>query len=299
MTTTVCLFNPRAAGGRSAALREPLGMVLAQRQIGLVVPETVAAAQAQLAALPPGSRVIVAGGDGTVQQVLPALLAHGHRLALLPTGTGNDLARALGLRGLDWRDALTRALTAPTRPLDVGLVDAGHGPQPFLSSLTVGFDAAVGARAHEAPRWLRGMPRYTLAALRELVSLPSHRVRWQADDGPVHETQALLASTLNTPTYASGMRAAPAARPDDGWLDLVIAGRFGRLGALAMMPLLMAGWHGLHPRVTLARYRELLLEADTALPLALDGEPIAASRRLQVRVQPAALAVVAAAHPTE
>lgn len=292
---TLCLLNPHAGGGRASALLEPLQHALQEYpQVSFCAPDDVLSARARLMDLAPGSRVIVAGGDGTLHQLLPALHARQLELALLPCGTGNDLARALGLRHWHWQAALRHGLSAPARRIDLGLVEFEHGSQLFLSSLALGFDAAVGARAHAAPRWLRGMPRYLWATLAEIRHLRLYRLQLHADGHLIHEGQILFASSLNTETYASGMPVAPGARIDDGRLELVRVGQFGRLGALAAMPLLLAGLHLRHPRIAMHGFRRLEIDSPTSLPLALDGEPIAASASFSVRVLPQALAVVAA-----
>ncbi|MBQ0929308.1 diacylglycerol/lipid kinase family protein [Ideonella alba] len=292
----LCLLNPHAAGGRGAALAPALEAALhAAGGPPLRCPSSVAAARAEIAALPAGSRVLVAGGDGTLQHLLSAVLAGDHELALLPCGTGNDLARALGLRRGDWRAALQGALQAPARPIDLGELCAdGGAPQPFASSLCVGFDAAVGAAALSGPRRLRGMPRYLWATLRTLARLQRYPLRLQVDGAPGPAGPCLFASSLNTPTYASGMPVAPGARIDDGRLSLVRAAALGRVGTLLALPLLLAGWHLHHPRIRLLPFRHLRLEGDAPLPLALDGEPVAPARVVEVRVRPAALRVVPA-----
>jgi len=292
---TLCLLNPHAAGGRAAALREPLARALqAHPEVPLIVPDDVASARARLMHLAPGSRVIVAGGDGTVHQLLPALHARQLELALLPCGTGNDLALALGLRHLHWRAALRHGLSAPAARMDLGLVQVEQREHLFMSSLTAGFDAAVGARAHAAPGWLRGMPRYLWATLAEIRHLRLYAVQIRADDKQLNEGQVLFASSLNTASYASGMPVAPGARIDDGQLELVRAGRFGRLGALAAMPLLLTGQHLRHPKMAMQGFRRLTVSCASPIPLALDGEPIADAREFSVRVLPLALAAVAA-----
>ncbi len=292
--SVLCLLNPHAAGGRGAALREPLARALqAHPEVPLIVPGDAADARASLMRLAPGSRVIVAGGDGTVHQLLPALHARQLELALLPCGTGNDLAKALGLRHLHWRAALRHGLSAPAARMDLGRVQIEQREHLFMSSLTAGFDAAVGARAHAAPGWLRGMPRYLWATLAEIRHLRLYDVQIRADDHLLHEGQVLFASSLNTASYASGMPVAPGARIDDGLLELVRAGRFGRLGALAAMPLLLTGQHLRHPKIALQRFAQLNIRSATPIPLALDGEPIADASEFSVRVLPLALAVVA------
>ena len=148
-TSTICLLNPHAHNGRTARLEPALAAALQQLapKVPLVVAASIKDAQAVIAALPSGSRVILAGGDGTVQPILAQLLHGQHQLALLPLGTGNDLARVLGVYGLYWRTALELALHAPCSRMDVGQVRLSSGQEQalyFASSLACGFDATAG-----------------------------------------------------------------------------------------------------------------------------------------------------------
>jgi len=291
LTPSLCLLNPHAANGRCAALAQPLREALPQ--VPLVLPENVGAARQRLLALPEGSRVIVAGGDGTVHQLLPALVARKLQLALLPGGTGNDLARTLGLARMGWREALAHAQRAPASSMDLGeITTAEGGVQLFMSSLTAGFDAAIAIRAQAAPHWLRGQPRYLWATLNEIGRLRVYPLRVEADGELLHDGPLLFASSLNTPSYGSGMPAAPGARVDDGKLQLLRVGAFGRFGALAMMPLLLMGLHLRHSKVALSGFQTLRLSSSAPLPLAVDGEPLPSSTDIAVRVLPQALSVV-------
>jgi diacylglycerol kinase family enzyme len=163
-----------------------------------------------------------------------------------------------------------------------------------LSSLGAGFDAAVAWRALRGPVWIGGLPRYLLATLQEITALQLADLRITLDGRPVHSGQTLFASTLNTPSYGGGMPAVPGARIADGRLDLLLAGRFGRAGALAMLPRLLVGRHLGHAEVRTWAFEQLLIEAEAPLPLAADGEGMAAARRAEVRVLPAVLPVVMA-----
>lgn len=286
----LCLLNPHAAGGRCAALAAPLRDAL--DRVPLFLPADVPAARERLMGLPPRSRVIVAGGDGTVHQLLPALVARDLELALLPGGTGNDLARALGLQGLDMRSALARAHHGLAGAMDLGSVEANGRSHLFMSSLALGFDAAVSKRALASPAWLRGMPRYIWATLAEIGRLQRFPLSIDAEGQRLHEGEVLFASCLNTETYASGMPVAPGARIDDGRLELVCVGRYGRLGALAAMPALLAGQHLRLPGIYMRRVQSLQIDSPIELPLALDGEPIPSARSLSVQARALALRVV-------
>jgi diacylglycerol kinase (ATP) len=288
------LLNRHAGGGRAALLEQPLREALYGHRpdLSFTAPNSVAEAQALVAAWPAGTRVIVVGGDGTLHALLPLLQARGDELALVPAGNGDDTARAFGLEGLDWRAALQLALVAPARRMDLGEVRTPHERRLFLSSLCAGFDAAVAQRALRRPAWLQGQPRYTAATLLAVAALPRWQLQADLDGRPAYQGPALFASSLNTPSYGGGMPAAPAARIDDGRLNLLLAGRFGRIGVLRMLPLLLAGRHLDHAQVRCADFALLRLRADAPLPLAADGEPMAAASEVDVLVRPGVLAAV-------
>lgn len=345
MTETLCLLNPHAQGGRLRYRAPVLRLAVAERAPAAVwaQPESVEEALGLLRRLPRGSRVLAFGGDGTVNRWLPALLEGGHTLGLVPLGSGNDLARALGVFGLPWAEALECALTSTVSFMDVGMVDlpdpqctadtvvphpeaVRHEPGavdpvdtvstsrhvPFLSSLAVGFDASVGLRALRGPRWLRGQPRYLWATLQELVHLRSWGLRIECDGGapdgegerlgsgsPVQgdaastwQGRVLLASTLNTRSYGSGMPAAPGARIDDGRLEMLRAQVMGRAGVLTLLPRLLRGTHLADHRVSLQTFQTLQAQAEDPVPLAVDGEFLGEFSRFAVRVLPGGLSVV-------
>ena len=243
MTAAVVVLNPRAAGGRAAALRSPIEQWLRSEapDASLLESHSIDEAQAYLRSMPVASRVVLVGGDGTLHHLLAPAVERGHTLGLVPLGSGNDTARAVGLFPMPWERALSHAMSAPSRPIDVGELSAEGRRVPFVSSLCAGFDASICSRVVVAPRFLRGLPRYLWGTLGELAGLRRWRVRITLDGEIRHSGDVLFASSCNTPTFGSGMPAVPGARIDDGRLDLLLAGEFGRVGALRMLPRLLAG----------------------------------------------------------
>lgn len=293
---TVLLLNPNAAGGRAARLRRPIEDCLASapERPMLFVSHDAALARRIVDALPAGSRVIVVGGDGSVSQLLPSLVAGGHVLGVVPLGSGNDTAHALGVGRMGWRAALDHALQARPLPVDLGEVRwtnargfEQHGL--FISSLCAGFDAAVTQHALGLPRWLKGKPRYLGATLLELLALRQFDLRTVVDGRAVHAGPVLLASTLNTPTYGAGMPIAPGAQTDDGRLDLLLADGMGLARVLNLLPRMLAGRHLGQHGVLHQRFERLALKADAPVPLAADGEFLGEAVDIQVSVRPGAL----------
>jgi diacylglycerol kinase family enzyme len=293
------LLNPSAQGGRAArcipALRQWLEAHATDAT--LAAPQALEDSIALLQALPAGSRVVVVGGDGTLNRWLPTLLDKQHTVGLVPMGSGNDSARAWGLQGLPWQVALSLALQGRAQATDAGLARWQDMQEqvhevPFLSSLTAGFDAAVGLRALQGPRWLRGLPRYLWATLSELMRLRTWPLSLYSNGLLQHQGPCLFASSLNTPTFGSGMPAVPHARIDDGQLDALLAGEFTRGSALRMLPLLLAGRHLGHPHVQNWPYTQLDMACATGMPLAADGEYLGVAREVSIRCLPARLQVV-------
>lgn len=289
-----------AAGGRAASLQAPLQAYLTQKFPGtsLVCTDGIAAALTTLRACPLQSRVVIVGGDGTLNRMLPALLERQLVTGLLPFGSGNDMVRALGLRGQSWQQAMAHALSAPARAIDVGsaVLSDDNGVTktvPFISSFSVGFDASVGLRASKGPRWLRGMPRYLLATLQELRHFRLWPLSLSCDGRPVYSGPSLLAASLNTPTYGGGMRAAPPANLTDGQLDLLLGSDLSLPATLRLLPSLLLGRHIGLPKVSHKTYQELRIDSAQVFPVAADGEYLGCVLSVVIQVQAGALQMVA------
>lgn len=300
-TQTILLLNANAAGGRAGRYKrliEQQTAGLPQRPM-LFVSRDAQTARRLVDALPAGSRVIVFGGDGSVSELLPSLVAGGHTLGLVPVGSGNDTARALGLDRMKWQAALEHALHASATMADLGELSYTNARgfeqrRLFISSFNAGFDAAVVQHSLMFPAWLSGMPRYTLATLAELSELRSFDLSIALDGRAIHAGPVLLASALNTSTYGGGMQIAPTATTDDGALDLMLASEMGLLRVLSLLPRMLVGRHLGEPGVIHQCFGKLELKAVAPVPMAADGEYLGEAVEATVLVRPALLPVLRA-----
>ncbi|MET7767311.1 YegS/Rv2252/BmrU family lipid kinase [Nocardia sp. NPDC005366] len=245
--------------------------------------------------------VICVGGDGLVSVMLEALAQTGVPLGLIPSGTGNDLARALGVPTDDPVAAADLALAGRTRVVDLGRIEStGAQPMWFATVTGTGFDARVTLRANEM-RWPKGPSRYSLAALAELaggLAVP-YRIELSglapgALDNPagdcVIETEAVMVAVGNSRTYGGGMLICPDAEMDDGFLDVTVVGKVSRLEMLRLLPALSAGKRIDHPATKHYRVAQVTLTAPSA-PATADGEP-AGMLPATLRAVPGALTVL-------
>ena len=287
---TYVLLNPHSHGGRTAQLEAPLKKLLSKHGLhdALLITPTPQTALQMIHALPACSRVIIAGGDGTVHHLLPALVAGGHTLTVLPLGSGNDTARAFGTYSLGIETALTTALHHPAIQIDVGEIhtlDVNSGmthERLFISSFSAGFDASISLRAREGPTWLSGMPRYLWATLGELRALRHWTMQVSVEDNLIHDGPALFASSLNTPSFGGGMPAVPHASIQDGALDLLMAGEIQMAEVLQLLPLLLIGKHLGRPKVHTQTFTKLTIQSQTPIPIAADGEYIGQANEIKI-----------------
>jgi diacylglycerol kinase (ATP) len=272
VTGVFLLTNARAGSGRSEVEAN-----LRARGVDAVPLRADKASEAsaliERAVAQGATRFIVAGGDGTVHTTVGALAALGAdvTVGIVPVGTGNDIATALGLP-TTLNEAVGVALG------DGANIDLIHtGAAPIVSVATLGFSVDVNERANHMS-WPRGSIRYNLATVRELPGLHTLPIRLTVD-GTAHDLDVTFMAVGNTSTFGGGMKICPDADPADGLLDVTVIGSIGRLELLRVFPRVFKGTHGNHRSVTMFRGTTITIEhqENDASPVALwgDGEPVA------------------------
>ncbi|MCO8270121.1 sphingosine kinase [Actinoplanes sp. TRM 88003] len=305
------LANPTAGRGRH---RDLLSEVLRKlgdsgRTVRLLTAHSSSEAEAACrAAVDGGAAAVVAvGGDGTIHRALQAVAERPVGFGVVPAGTGNDFAAAVGMSadpvvaagliasaltegrhvpidlarvasaGLARADEPDHRADDPGRITPAGAAaaeEAGHRGADtdvrwFGAVLAGGFDALVNERAN-LMRWPRGPRRYDLAILLELARLKPRKYALELD-GEDYSFEGMLVAVGNCASYGGGMRILPDADPTDGLLDVVIAAPFGRAALARLKPRLRRGTHVSDPRVTVFRARHVRLRSDGIVAYA-DGE---------------------------
>ncbi|WP_437022854.1 diacylglycerol kinase family protein [Streptomyces bungoensis] len=244
--------------------------------------------------------VVVCGGDGTLRAAAESLAGTDVPLALVPCGTGNLLARNLGLP-LAPADALDAALRGTAHRVDLGRIEGdGLPPTHFAAMAGAGLDAATMRRANAADRAkaVLGWPTYVFAVLRELRT-PRTGVSVRLDGAPALRRTARMVLVGNIGTVQGGVTLLPDARADDGRLDLLILDPRGFGGWLSALWTLLRGGtttsreggEGGAP-VEFFTFRRAEFTFDAELPRELDGDPVTAGRQLTAEVRPGALTVL-------
>jgi len=251
--------------------------------------------------------ILIFGGDGTIHRHLGPLVKLGVPVLIVPAGSGNDFARALGLRRVRdsrqaWRHFCSKADNV--RAVDLGVITPlemaggppGPPPQYFCCVAGVGLDSEVARRANELPRWLRGHGGYALTVaptIFRFTPLPM-RISVAADAGgwSVRSDQpTLLAAFANASTYGGGMKIAPQARCDDGQLDVCVIAGIDPFKLACMFPTI---YFGRHLRIRGVEYFQTArgrVETETPLEVYADGEFVCRTP-VEITVQSAALRVI-------
>lgn len=231
--------------------------------------------------------LLVIGGDGTIRDVAEGVVSASGTttVGILPAGTGNDLARTLGIPS-QLGPAVEVALTGASLDLDVWR----WNDTPFVNIAGVGLDAAVAGAVNRKFRHLHGPLAYVAGALYALPRFQPFPLTLQLPDGKWSGT-VWLAAFASGKCYGGGMQIAPDAAPDDGLLDIVVVEKTSRAELLRQLPGLFSGRHVNHPKVRIVRAASVEIQAPPQ-DATLDGELLGATparvwrdaTRLRVRV---------------
>ncbi len=275
----VIIANPRAGGGRARDVAIAAQNSLSESGIQVTLhlsttreqlrTETAHACESKPAV------VLACGGDGTVHDVLQSTIPTNTPLGVIPAGTGNDIARSLGLPGKT-NQKFFQKLAYSIHHHDFESIDASQitveGNQQWsLGVISAGLDSDVNERANRMTHF-RGTTRYTLALLAELRAFPLHNYTVTIDSTK-RTGSAILIAVGNGGQYGGGMKICPQADMTDGLLDITWVDPAPRRTVLRLFPLIYSGRHVNSPLVHTYRGSEISIESPDSMIYA-DGERI-------------------------
>ena len=243
--------------------------------------------------------VIAMGGDGTVHEVVNGLMQVPQErrpiLGVVPVGSGNDFAHAIGVP-MESELALARALSGEPSAIDIGVMTDEHGRiEYFDNTLGIGFDAVVTIRSHKLPL-LRGFLMYLTAVIQTIIMNFDPALMKMEIDGQKMEQSNLLLALCNGPREGGGFIIAPEAKLDDGVLHYAMIRKVSRPMMFRLLPEVMKGTHGRFDCVNIGTCKRLEMSADRPLYIHADGEVYTSFgsnlRKLSFHILPGALQVV-------
>jgi diacylglycerol kinase (ATP) len=219
--------------------------------------------------------VVAMGGDGTVHEVVNGLMQIPKKdrpiLGVVPVGSGNDFAHAIGIP-LQSDRALAHALIAKPSAVDLGMMTDEHGRKEYFdNTLGIGFDAVVTIRSHRLPI-VRGFLMYLTAVIQTILLNHDPSLMQMEVDGRKWEQSNLLLTMCNGSREGGGFMIAPAAKPNDGILHYAIIKKVSRAKMFRLIPEVMKGTHGNFKEVTIGTCKKMTVQADRPMYIHADGE---------------------------
>lgn len=247
--------------------------------------------------VPNCSAALIFGGDGTVHRHLPQLYQRQIPTLVVPLGSGNDFAKALGIFSvkdalLAWKQFCTTGKNV--EEIDLGVIkpmaQTGSEEIFFGGVAAIGLDAEANARANRMPAWLKGRGGYLLAGLQSLLSFKPVELSVTVGERKIRRSAFFLA-VGNAHRYGGGMRITPRATMNDGLLDMCLVRKMNKLKLLCWIPTVFFGGHLRLRGVEYAEAQNVRIESERELEVYADGD-FACKTPVEIRVLPRALPVI-------
>lgn len=292
---TLIIVNPVSGGGRALRAEALVASYFATQGRAVEIVHSRSSddirAQAAKAAASGFKYVVALGGDGAFHHVVEGVLGTDAIAGFLPAGNGNDIARDLGIP-LDALSAAAAFLNSSARAIDLIRVKFSDGHiAHFIGAGGMGLDAEAAHLANTRFKRWPGVTRYLAGALWTFFHEPAFQLTAEIDE-TFWAGRALFAAVANASTYGSGVRIAPDAKMDDGWLDLVLVGDVPWTRLVEAIPIVLTAGDLRFDEVKRFRSRRVLLRADRRAMVHGDGELLGESPA-EFELLPGAIRVMA------
>jgi YegS/Rv2252/BmrU family lipid kinase len=283
------VINPISGVGRKHLVEKYANTILNKEQVHFSFIYTQRRLHAKEIAKQESSNydiIVAVGGDGTVNEIATGLLGSNCAIGIIPTGSGNGLARCLGIP-MDIKKAIKRIEKGKIRKIDMLCCNENY----FVNVAGIGFDAEVGHLFEMAKH--RGFFSYLAITLKELIYIPEQSYNLTID-GKTIVVDALLVSFANSNQWGNNVKIAPKALLDDGIIDIVVMKKFPFWVGPVIGIRMLAGTINASKYVTLYKATNAIISKEEhPLKYHLDGEPlIDVSNALEFKVLPKELSVV-------
>lgn len=284
------IVNPAAGGWRRRWNPETLDEVFRPLGVETVLHVTQTRGDAERIAASLAGRaaaICVVGGDGTVHEVVNGVLPRRVPIAVIPSGSGNDLASLLDFPKTPGELA---AVLEDGLCAELDVID--FGDRYCVNSAGLGFEGAVNRFSHRIAG-LGGRTRYALALFPALGRVRCTNFTLVTSRGDQIRGKKLMVSVGNGHRTGGAFYLTPDAFPDDGLLDLCVVEPMRRVRMMWVLPQALSGRHVLRREVSMLRAESVTIEADEAYPMHIDGEYMRAGpERRKIAVRPAAISVL-------
>lgn len=286
------IANLTAGRGRSKALHSEVQDFFASRSIPVTIftTEYVGHAKEIAESLPLDATILSLGGDGTLHEIVNACVHTERIIAVIPGGSGDDFAYALGITST--QQALETVLNGTVTKIDCGLAERDSTATYFINSFGIGFDAEVGAKMRQLPKFYKGQVAYLVAVFWQLFSLRNIEMTCWADGKLFFKGASLLTAIQNGKRTGGGFYLTPHASIQDGLFDVVVAGRLGVLETLTILPQTLKEQLVSGPKVHRIRAKEIVVNSTFARLGHFEGEGHLESKTFKATVVEKALNIV-------
>ena len=254
------IVNPVSGGGKNAQIAKRIEEILGQRGEAYRLFETESEGdgdrQVRLALESGCESVVCIGGDGTLSEIVHALMGSSSALYIVPSGTGNDFARVLGLPK-DPVEAFRAQLDGRRTTIDCGSING----RAFINVSGSGFDVEVLRKTEEFKQIYPGERAYRKAVLAVLSSYKAFQTEMSVDGGEFKPYKGTIVEIANGRYIGGGMKVAPAAQLQDGLFDVVMVDCVPRMLIPFLLPLFILGVHVHLPIARVVKARDVVLRA--------------------------------------
>lgn len=242
MDRIIYIVNPTAGGGKTKKLIPMINSYMKDKGVDYEIVLTERPGDAVHLAkksLERGyNKIIAVGGDGTVNEVALGILKHGEGiLGIIPSGTGNDLARTLEIP-LNWKEAIQVVIGGINKNIDVGLVNDNI----FLNIASIGFDSEVVKTTEKIKTKFKSGLTYVLGIFATLINFKDIKIKLEID-GLTLDKDIFLIAVGNGKYYGGGVKILPMADIEDGYFHVCLVNKISKLKLLLLLPTIINGSH--------------------------------------------------------